>query len=119
MQLSISVSLHQQNLWFLLTKICKSTGTLNLQFMWLYFIYGEASHNLRRVPVLFIQVARSTIYGTNSVHFRESLIVKFVYFVKRVYLQNSRDQIVMALSDNTVEYHLDFPKIYVPGVQVW
>ena len=75
--------------------------------MRLYFIYGEASHNLRRVPVLFIQVARSTIYGTNS------------YILKHVYLQNSRDQIVMALSDNTVEYHLDFPKIYVPGVQVW
>ena len=74
LQLSNSVSLHQRHLRFLLTEIYKSTGTLNPQFMWSYFKYREVPYNLRRGPVLFIPPARSTIYGTNSVHFRGSLI---------------------------------------------
>ena len=36
--------------------------------------YREFPCNLRPGPVLFISPARSTTYGTNSVHFRESLI---------------------------------------------
>ena len=74
LQLSNSVSLHQRHLQFLLTEIYKSTGTLNPQFMWSYFKYREAPYNLRRGPVFFIPPARSTIYGTNSVHFCGSLI---------------------------------------------
>ena len=68
LQLNKSVSL-----WLLLTEIYKSTGTLNPQFMWSYFKY-KGPYNLRRGPVLFIPHARSTTYGTNSVHFLWSLI---------------------------------------------
>ena len=68
------MSFHQRHLRFLLTEIYKSTGTFNPQFMWSYFKYREVPYNLRRGPVLFIPPARSTIYGTNSVHFRGSLI---------------------------------------------
>ena len=74
LQLSNSVSLHQQHLRFLLAEIYKSTGTLNLQFVWSYFKYRKVPYNLRRDPVLFIPPARSSIYGTNSVHFLGSLI---------------------------------------------
>ena len=74
LQLSNGVSLHQRHLRFLLTEIYKRTGTLNPQFMWSYFKYREVPYNLRRGPVLFILPARSTIYGTNSVHFCVSLI---------------------------------------------
>ena len=74
LQLSNSVSLHQRHLRFLLTEIYKSIGALNPQFMWLYLKYREVPYNVRRGPVLFIPPAKSTIYGTNSAHFRGSLI---------------------------------------------
>ena len=74
LQLSNSVSLHQRHLRFLLTEIYKSTGTLNPQFMWSYFKYRNVPYNFRRGPVLFSPPTRSTIYGTNSVHFLGSLI---------------------------------------------
>ena len=60
-------NLHQRHLRFSLMEIYKSTGTLNPQFMLSYFKYRKVPHNLRRGP-------RSTIYGTNSVHFLGSLI---------------------------------------------
>ena len=69
LQLSNSVSLHQQHLRFLLAEIYKSTGTLNLQFMWSYFKYRKVPYNLRRGAVPFIPPARYAFYGTNSVHF--------------------------------------------------
>ena len=37
LQLSNSMSRHQRHLRFLLTEICKSTSTLDPQFMWSYF----------------------------------------------------------------------------------
>ena len=74
LQLSNSVSLHQRYLGFLLWEIYKSIGTLNPQFMWSYFKYREVPYNLKRGPVLFIPPARCTIYDTNSVDFRGSLI---------------------------------------------
>ena len=74
LHLSNNMSLHQQHLWFLLTEIYKSTGTLNPGFMWSYFKYREVPHNLRQGPVLFIPPARFTIYGTNSDHFLGSFI---------------------------------------------
>ena len=74
LQLSKSVSLHQLHLRFSLTEIYKSTGTLDPKFMWSYFKYREVPYNLRRGPVLFIPPAKSTIYGTNSLHFLGSLI---------------------------------------------
>ena len=72
LQLSNSVSLHQRHLQFLLTEIYKSTGNLNPQ--WSYCKYRKVPYNLRQGPVLFIPPARSTIYGTNSVHFLRSVI---------------------------------------------
>ena len=42
--------------------------------MWLYFKYREVLYNLRRGPALLIPPVRSTIYGTNSVHFLGRLI---------------------------------------------
>ena len=74
LQLNNNVSLHQRHLRFLLTEIYKSTGTLNPQFMWSYVKYRKVPYNLMQGPVLFIPPARSTIYGTNSVHFLGSLI---------------------------------------------
>ena len=73
LQLSNSMSLHQRHLR-LFTEIYNSTGTLNLQVMWSYFKYREVPYNLSRGPVLLIPPARSTIYGTNFVHFLGSLI---------------------------------------------
>ena len=64
LQLSNSVSLHQGHLRFLLTKIYKSTGTLNTQFLWSYFKYREVPYNLRWGPLLSIPPAKSTTYGT-------------------------------------------------------
>ena len=72
MQLSNSVSLHQQHLRFLLTEIYKSTDTLNPQFMWSYIKDREVLYNRRRGPVLFIIPAGS--YGTDSVDFCGFLI---------------------------------------------
>ena len=74
LQLRNIVSLHQRHLRFSLTDIYKSTGTLNPQFLWSYFKYRKVPCNLRRVPVLFIPPARSTIHSTNSAHFLRSLL---------------------------------------------
>ena len=41
--------------------------------MWSYFKHREVPYNLKRGPILFIPPARSTTYGTNSVHFLGSL----------------------------------------------
>ena len=68
LQLSNSLFLHQRHLRFLLTKIYKSTGTLNTEFIWSYFKYKEVPYNLRQGPVLFIPPTRFIIYGTISVH---------------------------------------------------
>ena len=42
--------------------------------MWAFFKNKEIPYNLRRGPVLSIPPASSTTYGTNSIHFRGSLI---------------------------------------------
>ena len=41
--------------------------------MWSYFKCRKVLYNLRWGPLLFIPLARSTIYGTNPVHFCGSL----------------------------------------------
>ena len=71
---SKTISLHQRHLRFLLTEIYKSTVNINPQFMWAFFKNKEIPYNLRRGPVLSIPPASSTTYGTNSIHFRGSLI---------------------------------------------
>ena len=42
--------------------------------MWPYFTYNNISYNLRKEPILYLPSTHSTYYGTNSVHFRGSLI---------------------------------------------
>ena len=46
----------------------------NPKFMCSFFTHKEIPYNLRKDQVLSLPRARSTHYGTNSVHFRESLI---------------------------------------------
>ena len=71
---SNSVSIHQRHLRFLVTEIYKSTTQINPEFMWPYFTYNNISYNLRKGPILYLPSTHSTYYGTNSVHFRGSLI---------------------------------------------
>ena len=71
---SSSVSVHQRRLPFLVTEIHKTTAQINLEFKWPYFTYSNISYNLRKGPILYLPSTHSTYYGTNSVHFRGSLI---------------------------------------------
>ena len=71
---SSSVSVHQRHLRFSVTEICKSTTQINPEFMWSYFTYNNITYNLRKGPILYLPSTHSTYYGTNSVHFRGSLI---------------------------------------------
>ena len=70
------VSIHQQHLIVLVTEVYKSTSYSNCQFMFSFFTHKETSYNLRKGQVLPLPTARSTYYGTNSLHFRRSLIWK-------------------------------------------
>ena len=69
-----SVSVHQRHLCFLVTKIYKITTQINPEFMWPYFTYNNISYNLRKGSILYLPNTHSTYDGTNSVHFRGSLI---------------------------------------------
>ena len=73
LELSENVSIHQ-HLRFLVTEVYKSTSYLNSKFMCSFFTHKEIPYNLRKGQVLSLPPARSTYYGTNSVHFRGSLI---------------------------------------------
>ena len=42
--------------------------------MWPYFTYNNISYNLRKGYILYLPNTHSTYDGTNSVHFRGSLI---------------------------------------------
>ena len=72
---SNSVSVHQRHPHFLVTEIYKSTLQINPEFMWPYFTYNSISYNLRKGPILYLPGTHSKYYRTNSVHFRESLIL--------------------------------------------
>ena len=74
LELSETVSIHQRHLRFLVTDVQKSTSYLNPKFMSPFFTHKEIPYNLRKSQVLSLPPARSTYYGTNSVHFRGSLI---------------------------------------------
>ena len=71
---SSSVSVHQRHLCFLVTEIYKSRTRKNPKFMWPYFTYNNITYNLRKEPILYLPSMHSTYYGTNSIHFRWSLI---------------------------------------------
>ena len=74
LELSETVSIHQWHLRFLVTEVCKSTSYLNPKFICSFFTHKEILYNLRKGQVLLLPPARSTYYGTNSVHFQGSLI---------------------------------------------
>ena len=69
-----STSIHQRHLQFLFTEICKSIVTTNPRFMWYFLRETEVPYCLRKSAVLFLPLARSTTHGTNSAHFRGTLI---------------------------------------------
>ena len=69
-----TVSIHQRHLRFLATEVYKSTSYLNPKFLCSFFNHKEVSNNLMKGQMLSLPPAKSTYYGTNSVHFRESLI---------------------------------------------
>ena len=69
-----SVSLHQRHLRILITEIFKGVSKKNPNFMWSYFSSKNVSYNLRKGPSLLLPSAKSTVYGTNSVHFKGTLI---------------------------------------------
>ena len=71
---SNTVSVHQRHLRFLVTEIYKSISQLNPEFMWSYFTHKDMPYNLRKGPLLGLPKAHSFYYGTNTVHFRGSLI---------------------------------------------
>ena len=74
LELSRTVSIHQWHLRFLFTEVYKSTSYLNPKFMCSFFTHKEIPYNLRKGQVLSLPPARSTYYGTNSVHFWGSII---------------------------------------------
>ena len=77
------VSLHQRHLRFLVTESFRSVSKTNPKFMWSYFTSKNRSYSLRKGPSLLLPSAKSTVYGTNSVHFKGMLIWHNIpYFVK-------------------------------------
>ena len=74
LELSKTVSIFQRHLGFLVTEVYNSACYLNPKLMCTFFAHKEIPYNLRKDQVLPLPHARSTYYGTNSVHFRESLI---------------------------------------------
>ena len=74
LELSETVSIYQRHLRFLVTEVYKSISYLNPKFMCSFFTHKEIPYNLRKGQVLPLPPARSTYYGTNSVHFRGSII---------------------------------------------
>ena len=71
---SNSVSIHQRHLQFLVTEIFKSISQINPEFMWSFFKPKKLSYSLRKGPILNLPKTQSTFYGTNTIHFRGSLI---------------------------------------------
>ena len=83
LNLDNSVSLHQRHLRFLVTDIFKSVSKTNSKFMCSYFSSKNLPKNLRKGPSPSLQSAKSTVYETNSVHFKCTLIWNnFSYFAE-------------------------------------
>ena len=74
LNLDKSVSLHQRPLKFLVTEVFKSVSKTNSKFMWSYFSSKNLSYILGNGPCLSLPSVRSTVYGTNSVHFKGTFI---------------------------------------------
>ena len=69
-----NLSIHQRHLRFLVTEIFKSISQINPEFMWLFFKQKNLSYNLRKRSILNLPRTQSTLYGTDAIHFRGSLV---------------------------------------------
>ena len=74
LELIETVSIHQQQLRFLVTEGYESNYYLYPKFLCSFFTHKEIPYNLRKGQLLSLPPARSTYYGTNSVHFQGYLI---------------------------------------------
>ena len=74
LELSETDNIHQRHLRFFIVEVYKSTSYLNLTFISSFFTHKGILYNLRKGQVLSLPPARSTYYGTNSVHFQGPLI---------------------------------------------
>ena len=63
------VSIHQRHLRFLVTEIFKSISQINPEFKWLFF-----KQKKEKGPILNVPRTQSIYYGSNTVHFRGSLV---------------------------------------------
>ena len=57
-----------------MAEIYKSISQLNTEFMWSYFKHKDMPYNLRKGPILGLPKTNLSFYGTNAIHFRDSLI---------------------------------------------
>ena len=74
LEISNTSSIHQKHLKFLLIEIYKSIINANPAFMWPYFEFKDSHYNLRKGPSLVLPKAQTTYFGTNTSHFRGSLL---------------------------------------------
>ena len=63
------VSIHQRHLRFLVTGIFKSISQINPEFKWLFFKQKKG-----KGPILNVPRTQSIYCGSNTVHFRGSLV---------------------------------------------
>ena len=66
-------SIHTKHIHFLLIEVFKSMHGLNPEFMRDFFQEKHLSINLRKSRLLSLPDAKTTLYGTNSVHFQACL----------------------------------------------
>ena len=65
----LSNILDQRHLRFLVTEIFKSISQINPEFKWLFF-----KQKKEKGPILNVPRTQSIYYGSNTVHFRGSLV---------------------------------------------
>ena len=64
---SNSVSVHQRNIWLLLTEIYKTVHNLNPTFMTQVFEEKDVPYNFRESNSLILPIAKTTLYGIYTV----------------------------------------------------
>ena len=74
LNLNSCVYLHQKHLRILITEIFKNVSKANPETMWSYFSCNNLSDYLMRAPAVSLSSVKSTVYGTDSVHFKGTLI---------------------------------------------
>ena len=72
--LGVSQNFHYSSTACKITEVYKRTSYLNSKFVCSFFYHKEIPYNIRKGQMLLLPPARSTYYGSNSVHFQVSLI---------------------------------------------